>query len=172
MPAVCSVAQKPRECTQEYVIIEGADKGRRCRDRHSCPCKAPSDFARERPKSGGVRHRLAIDLGRDQLAAPVVQPANRPTLHQHLACRDDLRGTRAAEASAREAVGRTHRQAHRRDRRFESDIAKTVQAREAAPRPPFSSGNGIVFMQSLHWCARATIAFGVVLLSATAANEK
>src|SRR5215831_16947406 len=31
------------------------------------------------------------DLGRDQLAAPVVQPANRPALHQHFACRHDLR---------------------------------------------------------------------------------
>jgi mono/diheme cytochrome c family protein len=59
-----------------------------------------------------------------------------------------------------------------RSRCSTSDIAKTVQAREAAARPPFSSGNGIVFMQSLHWCAKATIAFGVVLLSAAAASAQ
>jgi mono/diheme cytochrome c family protein len=32
-------------------------------------------------------------------------------------------------------------------------------------RPPFLSGNGKVFMQSLRWCAGATIAFGVSVLS-------
>jgi hypothetical protein len=72
MPAVCLVAQKPRECTQEYVIIEGADKGRRCRDRRSCPYKAPSDFARDRPKSGGVRE------SRSQRQGPMSQDAYRP----------------------------------------------------------------------------------------------
>jgi hypothetical protein len=74
MPAVCLVAQKPRGCAQEYVIIEGADKGRRCRDRHPCPCKTPPDFARNRPKSGRVRE------SRSRRRGPMSQDACRPPI--------------------------------------------------------------------------------------------
>jgi mono/diheme cytochrome c family protein len=51
--------------------------------------------------------------------------------------------------------------------------SETVQAREAARRPPFFVRDGIgkVFMQSLRWCVGVTIAFGVVLLSAAAGAQ-
>ena len=52
------------------------------------------------------RHGVAVGVGRDQLAAHVVQPEDRHALHQHAACRHDLRGRRAAEAGARDAVRR------------------------------------------------------------------
>src|SRR5262249_55775396 len=58
-----------------------------------------------------------------------------------------------------------------RSRCSTNDIAK--RAREAAARPPFLSGNGIgkSLMQSLRWCAGATIAFGVLLLSVAASAQ-
>jgi hypothetical protein len=85
MPTVCLVAQKPRGCAQEYVIIEGADKGRRCRDRHPCPCKTPPDFARDRPKSGRVREsrsRRRGPMSQDPCCPPIAVFADHASPHR------------------------------------------------------------------------------------------
>ena len=55
---------------------------------------------------------VAVGVGRHQLAAHVVQPADRLALHQHAAHRHDLRGAGAAEAHPRQAVRDAERPAH------------------------------------------------------------
>ena len=81
--------------------VRQGELGRRRRHEDRTPDRDRRLHGRAR---GQERHGLAVGVGRDQLAAHVVQPADRDALHQHPACRHDLRGRRAAEAGARQAV--------------------------------------------------------------------
>ncbi len=66
------------------------------------------------------RHRLAVGIGRDQLAAHVVQPEDRAALHQHVQRRHDLsRRREPPKLTPGAPSGVPHRQAHRGHRRSE-----------------------------------------------------